>query len=113
MAIYRLSIKIISRSKGASAVGKAAHRAGEKIKNERNVFVNKYAVQRIMRDNYIVNDCIKIFVERYEFPSVSLEYIAFFYDNTHSSNVELYFTFGVSIFYKQSHKHNHSVNSDQ
>ena len=34
MAIYHCSIKIISRGKGKTAVGSAAYRAGEKIKNE-------------------------------------------------------------------------------
>jgi ATP-dependent exoDNAse (exonuclease V) alpha subunit len=34
MAIYHLSIKIISRGKGKSAVAAAAYRAGEKITNE-------------------------------------------------------------------------------
>lgn len=34
MAIYHLSIKIISRGKGKSAVAAAAYRSGEKIKNE-------------------------------------------------------------------------------
>ena len=34
MAIYHLSIKIISRGKGKSAVASAAYRAGEVIKNE-------------------------------------------------------------------------------
>ena len=34
MAIYHLSIKIVSRGKGASAVAGAAYRAGEKILNQ-------------------------------------------------------------------------------
>ena len=34
MAIYHLSIKIISRGKGKSAVAAAAYRAGALIKNE-------------------------------------------------------------------------------
>ena len=34
MAIYHLSIKIISRGKGKSAVATSAYRSGEKIKNE-------------------------------------------------------------------------------
>ena len=34
MAIFHLSLKIISRGKGASAVAKAAYRAGEKIVND-------------------------------------------------------------------------------
>ena len=34
MAIYHLSIKIISRGKGKSAVAASAYRSGEKIKNE-------------------------------------------------------------------------------
>ena len=36
MAIYHLSIKIISRRKGKSAVAAAAYRAGEKITNKYN-----------------------------------------------------------------------------
>jgi len=39
IAIYHLSIKIITRGKGRSAVASAAYRAGEKIKNERDAFV--------------------------------------------------------------------------
>lgn len=35
MAIYHLSIKVISKSKGASAVAKAAYRSGQKLYNER------------------------------------------------------------------------------
>ena len=35
MAIYHLSLKIISRSKGASAVAKAAYRSGQKLYNKR------------------------------------------------------------------------------
>ncbi|MDM4967568.1 hypothetical protein QT317_26005 (plasmid) [Escherichia coli] len=35
MAIYHLSMKILSRSKGYSAVASAAYRAGEKILDER------------------------------------------------------------------------------
>ena len=35
MAIYHLSIKVISKSRGASAVAKAAYRSGQKLHNER------------------------------------------------------------------------------
>lgn len=42
MAIYHLSIKIISRGKGASAVAKAAYRAGELIKNECDGLTHDY-----------------------------------------------------------------------
>lgn len=35
MAIYRLSVSVISRSSGRSAVAAAAYRAGEEIRNER------------------------------------------------------------------------------
>jgi len=34
LAIYHLSIKIVSRGKGQSVVASAAYRAGEKIENE-------------------------------------------------------------------------------
>lgn len=34
MAIFHLSVKIISRSSGRSAIAAAAYRAGEKLKNE-------------------------------------------------------------------------------
>lgn len=34
MAIYHCTCKIISRGKGRSAVGSAAYRSGEKLKNE-------------------------------------------------------------------------------
>ena len=36
IAIYHFSVKIVSRSSGASCVAKAAYIAGEKIKNERD-----------------------------------------------------------------------------
>lgn len=36
MAIFHLSVKIISRSSGRSAIAAAAYRAGEKLKNEEN-----------------------------------------------------------------------------
>ncbi len=42
MAIYHLSIKIISRGKGKSAVAAAAYRAGEAIKSEYDGIVNDY-----------------------------------------------------------------------
>jgi len=42
VAIYHLSIKIISRAKGKSAVAAAAYRAGEKICNERDGKVHDY-----------------------------------------------------------------------
>ena len=42
MAIYHLSIKIISRGKGKSAVAAAAYRAGEVIKSEYDGIVNDY-----------------------------------------------------------------------
>lgn len=35
LAIYHLSIKVISKSRGASAVAKAAYRSGQKLHNER------------------------------------------------------------------------------
>lgn len=49
MAIYHLSIKIISKSKGASAVAKAAYRSGQKLYNERtgltHDFTKKWGVK--------------------------------------------------------------------
>jgi ATP-dependent exoDNAse (exonuclease V) alpha subunit len=46
MAIYRLSIKIISRGKGASAVGKAAYRSGELLKSEYDGRIHDYTRKR-------------------------------------------------------------------
>ena len=42
MAIYHLSIKIISRGKGKSAVATASYRSGEKIKNEYDGIVHDF-----------------------------------------------------------------------
>ena len=42
MAIYHLSIKIISRGKGRSAVAAAAYRAGEQIHNEYDGITHDY-----------------------------------------------------------------------
>ena len=42
MAIYHLSIKIISRGKGKSAVSAASYRSGEKIKNEYDGIVHDF-----------------------------------------------------------------------
>ena len=42
MAIYHLSIKIISRGKGKSAVAASAYRSGEKIKNEYDRVVHDF-----------------------------------------------------------------------
>ena len=42
MAIYHLSIKIISRGKGKSAVAAAAYRSGEKITNEYDGVIHDY-----------------------------------------------------------------------
>jgi len=42
MAIYHLSIKIISRGKGKSAVAAAAYRSGEKITNEYDGLTHEY-----------------------------------------------------------------------
>ena len=42
IAIYHMSIKIISRGKGKSAVAAAAYRAGEKITNEREGITHDY-----------------------------------------------------------------------
>lgn len=43
MAIYHLSIKIISRGKGKSAVAASAYRSGEKIKNEYDGIVHDFS----------------------------------------------------------------------
>ena len=43
MAIYHLSVKIISRNKGRSSVGASAYRAGEKIKNEYDGITHNYS----------------------------------------------------------------------
>ena len=45
MAIYHLSIKVFSRGKDASAVEKAAYRAGERIKNERDGTTHDYTIK--------------------------------------------------------------------
>ena len=42
MAIYHLSIKIISRGKNKSAVAASAYRSGEKIKNEYDGIVHDF-----------------------------------------------------------------------
>ena len=42
MAIYHLSIKIVSRGKGKSAVAASAYRSGEKIKNEYDGVVHDF-----------------------------------------------------------------------
>jgi len=46
MAIYHLSIKIVSRGKGKSAVAAAAYRSGEKIKNEYDGIIHDYTRKR-------------------------------------------------------------------
>ena len=46
MAIYHLSIKIISRGKGKSAIEAAAYRAGESIKNEYNGNTHDYSAKK-------------------------------------------------------------------
>ena len=45
MAIYHLSIKIISRGKGKSAVAASAYRSGEKIKNEYDGIVHDFTTK--------------------------------------------------------------------
>ena len=42
IAIYHFSVKIVSRSSGASCVAKAAYIAGEKIRNERDGITHDY-----------------------------------------------------------------------
>ena len=46
MAIFHLSLKIISRGKGKSAVAAAAYRAGEKITNEYDGICHDYTKKR-------------------------------------------------------------------
>lgn len=46
MAIYHLSMKILSRSDGKSAVAAAAYRAGEKLKDERSGTMHDYTKKR-------------------------------------------------------------------
>lgn len=46
IAIYHLSIKIVSRNKGKSAVAAAAYRAGEKITNEYDGVIHDYTRKR-------------------------------------------------------------------
>ena len=45
IAIYHFSVKIVSRSAGASCVAKAAYIAGEKIKNERDGVIHDYRLK--------------------------------------------------------------------
>ena len=42
IAIYHFHVKMVSRGKGKSAVGKAAYISGEKIKNEYDSVVHDY-----------------------------------------------------------------------
>ena len=46
IAIYHMSMKIISRGKGQSATASAAYRAGEKIANEKKGVVHDYTHKR-------------------------------------------------------------------
>lgn len=46
MAIYHLSIKVISRNTGRSSVGASAYRAGEKIKNEYDGVIHNYSKRK-------------------------------------------------------------------
>ena len=46
MAIFHLSVKVISRGKGKSAVGAAAYRSGEKIENVYDGIVHDYTRKR-------------------------------------------------------------------
>lgn len=46
IAIYHFNVKIVSRSKGASAVAKAAYISGEKIKNEYDGIIHDYRRKR-------------------------------------------------------------------
>lgn len=46
MAIYHLSMKVLTRSDGKSAVAAAAYRAGEKLKDERSGIMHDYTRKR-------------------------------------------------------------------
>ena len=46
MAIFHLSVKVISRGKGKSAVGAAAYRSGERIENEYDSVIHDYTRKR-------------------------------------------------------------------
>ncbi len=46
MAIYHLSVQVISRSKGRSAVAAAAYRSGERLRDERTGLLHNYTYLR-------------------------------------------------------------------
>ena len=46
MSIYHLSVKVVSRSRGRSATGAVAYRAGERIQDERTGIVHDYRRRR-------------------------------------------------------------------
>ncbi len=50
MAIYHLSVQVISRSKGRSAVAAAAYRSGERLRDERTGLLQDYTYLRRDRD---------------------------------------------------------------
>ena len=54
MAIYHLSIKIISRGKGKSAVAASAYRSGEKIKNEYDGIIHDFTRKGGIADTEIL-----------------------------------------------------------
>ena len=58
MAIYHLSIKIISRGKNKSAVAASAYRSGEKIKNEYDGVVHDLNLCQ-----YIGHKKLKVFMQ--------------------------------------------------
>ena len=46
MAIYHLSTKIISRSKGKSSIASSAYRSGEKLYNKRDGLIHDYTKRK-------------------------------------------------------------------
>ena len=54
MAMFHLSIKIVTRGKGKSAVSAAAYRSGEKIVNEYDGEVHDYSRKRGVVDKIIL-----------------------------------------------------------
>lgn len=67
MAIYHLSMKILSRSDGKSAVAAAAYRAGEKLKDERSGQLHDYTRKRnVITSALILSDGVTRKVTRSE-----------------------------------------------
>ena len=54
MAIYHLSVQVISRGQGRSCVAAAAYRAGEKLEDERQGLTHDYSRRHDVRDTFIL-----------------------------------------------------------